>query len=213
LLAQIDFLLPNIHVFFDHYKMDETIGNLFVRYDSAQTRYDKMVHLSKGKPVIIGETGWPSAGAPYTLDSPSIPSVKSATYVLNTFLCEANRRKMSYFCIKRIIVDFDAFNADWKATMPNMPDEELHWGIATADRELKNYTESAFYCSEETYSNWEKPATCNFNVYDDKLYNCTDDLLLCPKPLVGYCHTYLDVAPLVGLHAMILQSSHAKMAN
>lgn len=169
LVAAVDFLLPNLHVFFEGIDIAETPAQLWARFEHLQ-------HLANGKQVVIGETGWPSAGLPFSKDSRSLPSPANAQYLLNTFLCEANRRKLDYFY-------FDAFNADWKYSATEH-DEEYHWGIMTSARQVKNYTLAAFECTEQSYA-WTAIQSCNDAPYDPKVYSCTAGTLLCPLPLVG----------------------------
>ena len=78
-------------------------------------------------------------GGPFTIGSASVPSIDNARFVLNEFICEANRRKAEYFY-------FDMFNGDWKRTIYGTADEEFHWGLATSDRILKDYVELALIC-------------------------------------------------------------------
>jgi hypothetical protein len=69
--------------------------------------------------------------------------------------------------------------------MEGAADEELHWGLYTVDRVPKPYFQKALVCTSRSYTDYEVPAMCNWEEYDDEVYNCTNHLLLCPKPLVG----------------------------
>lgn len=168
LVKEIDFLLPNLHVFFDGMDIAQAPGQLWSRFDHLQ-------QMANGKQVVIGETGWPSAGNPWGNHSAGIPTEANAKYLLNTFLCEANRRKLDYFY-------FDAFDAYWK--MPSSEEEEYHWGLMTSERENKDYTVDALVCTKESYA-WVPIPSCNHNPYDPKTYSCTSGTLLCPLPLQG----------------------------
>jgi glucan 1,3-beta-glucosidase len=167
LFAAVDFALPNIHVFFDNFTVDVAPNMLFQKFD--------LLSSLTSKKIVIGETGWPSDGASWN-GSVSYPSPAAASFFLNRFICEANRRGLDYFY-------FDAFNADWKK--PNSTDQEYHWGIMSADRSsVKEYVQDALHCTDESF-NFSKVPVCNGAVFDDLIYSCTDSIILCSRPLVG----------------------------
>lgn len=76
---------------------------------------------------------------------------------------------------------FESFDAVWKV---DDFDEEWHWGIATADRSLKPWILDQFICTKESYE-YNEIKKCNGQAYPSEVYNCTDGVLLCPRPLVG----------------------------
>jgi exo-beta-1,3-glucanase (GH17 family) len=55
LVDAVDYILPNLHVFFDNTAIADAPAALWRLFDHYQDR----VYPKK---VIIGETGWPSAG-------------------------------------------------------------------------------------------------------------------------------------------------------
>jgi exo-beta-1,3-glucanase (GH17 family) len=172
LIEAVDYLLPNLHIFFDGYEVSEAPGNFFYKYEQLVKLTDKQ--------VIVGEVGWPSGGDPWSFDggktiSKSKPGVENAKFILNSLLCEANRLKLPYYY-------FDAFNADWKPS--DSANSEFHWGIATSDRKAKGYLEESILCTENSYS-FSRVETCSGKVFDNTIYSCTNNVWLCPKPSIG----------------------------
>jgi cellulose synthase/poly-beta-1,6-N-acetylglucosamine synthase-like glycosyltransferase/exo-beta-1,3-glucanase (GH17 family) len=61
--------------------------------------YDRLKQTFPGKPIVIGEVGWPSAGYNY-LDS--VPSPGAQAVVLRTFVARANERGIDYNIVEAI---------------------------------------------------------------------------------------------------------------
>ncbi|KAJ2995013.1 hypothetical protein HDV02_001139 [Globomyces sp. JEL0801] len=169
LIDAVDFLLPNIHVFFDGYTPIQAPGWFFAKYQ----RLSNLV-ASQNKTVVVGEVGWPSAGEPFQQGSLSVPSIANAKFFLNAFACEANRIGIPYFY-------FDAFNSDYKQ-VPHS--SEYHWGLGYSNRTIKDYVDPALNCSMDSYNGWPKVALCGLEPFDPTVYTCTEGQL-CPVPLVG----------------------------
>lgn len=86
--------------------------------DFIQKRYP-------GKRVILGETGWPSDGAPQGV---AVPSRDAQRRYLAEFLQLADANAIDYFY-------FDAFDEGWKIEEPGHVGQ--HWGYADATRAAK----------------------------------------------------------------------------
>lgn len=78
-----------------------------------------------GKRVILGETGWPSAGAPH---GAAVPGRDAQRRYLAEFLQLADASAVDYFY-------FDAFDEGWKIEEPGHVGQ--HWGYADATRAAK----------------------------------------------------------------------------
>jgi hypothetical protein len=99
------------------------------------------------KPIVISETGWPSAGTPLTSPLGSaVFSEENATLYLKNFVSWAEdqlRPQDSYFF-------FAAMDEPWKAAVEG--DFGSHWGVYTAS-DLKPGRQEILDC-ERTTSTW-----------------------------------------------------------
>ena len=89
---------------------------------------DKMQRLEKqfpGKPIVIGEVGWPSAGR--TRDS-AVASTSNQALFLRRFLAHAEREGYSYYVM-------EAFDQPWKEQSEGRVG--AYWGVYDADRGQK----------------------------------------------------------------------------
>lgn len=80
-------------------------------------QYRQLVAAAGGKPVIVSETGWPSAG---NAIGAAIPSMANAALFFLQFVTWATSSKVPYFY-------FEAFNEDWKSAYEGP--QGAHWGI------------------------------------------------------------------------------------
>jgi exo-beta-1,3-glucanase (GH17 family) len=78
-----------------------------------------------GKRVILGETGWPSAGAP---QGAAVPGREPQRRYMAEFMQLADANAIDYFY-------FDAFDEGWKIEEPGHVGQ--HWGYADATRAAK----------------------------------------------------------------------------
>lgn len=95
--------------------IENAVEYAFSRYDEMQATYPK-------KPLLIGETGWPSTGEVYKASEPSIEN--EALYI-REFLVEAKKRKLDYFLM-------EAFDQPWKIQQEGWVGG--YWGMYTANR-------------------------------------------------------------------------------
>lgn len=102
-----DFLVVNIHPYFGQVKASQAAQNMVLQYQALKKQVN-------GKPLIVGETGWPTQGASNGLSVPSIPNLQ--TYVSDIQCVD---KSIKYYF-------FDSFDTPWKA-----PGVEQHWGLWT----------------------------------------------------------------------------------
>ena len=102
-------------------------------------RHQQVVAAAAGKPVIIGETGWPSEGNRL---GEAIPSLENASFYFLNFVSWAKAENVSYFY-------FEAFDEPWKVEASWGP----HWGVWTKDGILKPGMERVFN-GETMPNNW-----------------------------------------------------------
>lgn len=87
-------------------------------------RYQEMATLFPGKPIVIGETGWPSAGEQRQA---SVPSPTAQADYVRAFTARA--KDLDYFIV-------EAFDQPWKAaSFESGPGP--HWGIFDGARNPK----------------------------------------------------------------------------
>ncbi|RUS25214.1 glycoside hydrolase superfamily [Jimgerdemannia flammicorona] len=108
-LSVIDFVLPNVHPYFG--KVD--VGQAFSSFMSQVNALKKKT----GKPFIVGETGWPSAGNTF---GAAVPSLANEQLYAKDVICKAPGQNLQYFF-------FEAFDSLWK--QPGQFGVEQHWGV------------------------------------------------------------------------------------
>jgi exo-beta-1,3-glucanase (GH17 family) len=96
-IGAVDVVMVSILPFFDGHSAADAIHQLALAYDKAVTAAD-------GKPVVIGETGWPSVGSKI---GGAVPSPANAADFLLRFVSWARTRNISYFYS-------EAFDQDWR---------------------------------------------------------------------------------------------------
>jgi exo-beta-1,3-glucanase (GH17 family) len=108
----------NYYPYFEGISIDDAIP-------AMNGAYKDMSDMSVGKPVLISETGWPSAGE---VKSKAVPSPENASEYFTGFVAWADSNQVSYFY-------FDAFDEAWK--VKNEGAIGAHWGIWDKDGNLK----------------------------------------------------------------------------
>jgi exo-beta-1,3-glucanase (GH17 family) len=117
-LAQVvDFITVNIYPFWQGISVDSAIQSL----DQAYTQVEKAF---PHKQIVIGETGWPSAGPPH---GAAIPSAANQVRYLRAFVSWAQLHQVQYFY-------FEAFDEGWKT---NEAGVGTHWGLYQQDGQVK----------------------------------------------------------------------------
>ena len=88
-------------------------------------RLDTVRQAQPGKPLFVGEIGWPSAGGNFHA---AFPSVDAQAAVVRGFAAEAARQGLRYNVV-------EAFDGVWKSSIEGAPGP--NWGILDADRAPK----------------------------------------------------------------------------
>ena len=121
LFKEVDFI--TIHIL--PYWEDEPIS-----VDFASDHLEKIVKqvedeargIAPGKPILIGESGWPSAGRQRGL---ALPSVINEAKFIRGMIQVANRHGFDYNIV-------EAFNQPWKSNLEGVVG--ANWGLFSADR-------------------------------------------------------------------------------
>jgi exo-beta-1,3-glucanase (GH17 family) len=143
ILDEIDFVMVHIYPFWNGMPIDGAASFTVRRYKAIQ---DLIEHDYAGKRVIIGEAGWPSAGAPYSREEPgggtggasyggngneglAVPSLENQRRYMLEFLHLAEREDVEFMY-------FDAFDELWKIEEAGRVGQ--HWGYSYFDRAAKH---------------------------------------------------------------------------
>ncbi len=114
----IDVLLVNCYPFWECCNLEYSI-------DYMKQMYAKAKGASKGKPIIVSETGWPNLGA---VNGGAVPSYEAAMqYFIGTYQWAAQD--------DIDIVYFSSFDEDWK--VHHEGDVGAFWGIWDKDGRYK----------------------------------------------------------------------------
>lgn len=121
LIREVDFI--TIHIL--PYWEDEPIS-----VEHAGAHLEKIVKqvedeargIAPGKPILIGESGWPSAGRQRGM---AIPSVVNEAKFIRDMIQVANRHGFDYNIV-------EAFNQPWKSNLEGVVG--ANWGLFSADR-------------------------------------------------------------------------------
>ncbi|WP_347988439.1 glycosyl hydrolase family 17 protein [Methylomonas sp. AM2-LC] len=122
LIQEVDFI--TIHIL--PYWEDEPIA-----VESASDHLEKIVKqvedeargIAPGKPILIGESGWPSTGRERGM---ALPSVVNAAKYIRGMIQIANHHGFDYNIV-------EAFNQPWKSNLEGVVG--ANWGLFSADRQ------------------------------------------------------------------------------
>jgi exo-beta-1,3-glucanase (GH17 family) len=137
-IAACDVVLPNYYP----YWQGIAVGNAIA---AVHGWHEQIVAAAGGKPVIVSESGWPSAGN--TVGS-AVPSPENASSYFLDFLSWTRATRVASFY-------FEAFDEPWKYR-PDMP-QEAHWGVWNNDGTLKSGFDSSLD-GETTSDHWSGQA-------------------------------------------------------
>lgn len=113
-----DVILANCYPFWEGYPIEHSLAYL-------KNMYYQAVFASKGKKVIISETGWPNIGTP---DRNAVPTYENALrYFINTFTWAKNEKIDVFY--------FSSFDETWKIEKEG--DVGAYWGLWDKDGNLK----------------------------------------------------------------------------
>jgi len=125
LAKAVDFVTVHIYPFW----LNVPIGSAIQRLSDD---YGLVARQFPGKPIVLGETGWPSAAdTPSPGDTPppgaAVPSPQNQARYFREFVTWAAQHRVPYFY-------FDAFDEDWKTTEHGVG---THWGLYDLNGNLK----------------------------------------------------------------------------
>jgi exo-beta-1,3-glucanase (GH17 family) len=123
LMQAVDYQLVHIYAYWDGISIENA-----ARY-VAQTLHG-FEQTAGGKKVVIGETGWPSAGP---IRGEAVPSFENQRRFAREFIHLAEEENIEYFY-------FDAFDEQWKTEGGVGP----YWGLLYSDRTFKYDIQSFF---------------------------------------------------------------------
>jgi exo-beta-1,3-glucanase (GH17 family) len=123
LVNAVDVVLANYYSYWEGVSVENAVWSIHWNH----TRLKTAVHP---KPVIVSETGWPSAGARL---GNAVPSEVNAGYFFRNFLSWASANNVEYFY-------FSAFDEGWK-WREGVPENPVgpHWGIWKENGDLKQH--------------------------------------------------------------------------
>jgi exo-beta-1,3-glucanase (GH17 family) len=113
----VDFITVHIYPFWQGKSIETAI-------DFLDKEYQKIAKAFPGKRIVIGETGWPSAGPP---QGAAVPSAENQACYLKAFLSWAQTHHIQYFY-------FEAFDEGWKVHEAGVG---THWGLYQQDGQVK----------------------------------------------------------------------------
>lgn len=129
-----DAILANIHPYFDHGSTNpakNAAARVMQQYDALAARFAGLK-----KQVVIGETGWPSGGAPLSATGPATPQAQEE--FLHSFVCMCHSRDIPYYL-------FEAIDSPWKP-LNAFGDAERHFGLATERRTPRYLPQQLLAC-------------------------------------------------------------------
>ncbi len=118
LVEASDLLLVHVYPFWEEVGIDGAA-------EWAVGAWEQVVAVAGGRPVVVGETGWPDAGSPY---GAAVPSPANAARFLHEATAHFHGRGVPYFY-------FSAFDEAWKSAEPGGVGP--HWGIWDGTLQLK----------------------------------------------------------------------------
>jgi exo-beta-1,3-glucanase (GH17 family) len=121
-LRQLDVLFVNIYPFHEGSSIDSAAGKLSAMYAEVVAAVNEIV---PDLPVIIGETGWPSAGL---VNISAVPSLSNEERYFRDVTAWADSTDVPVFW-------FEGFDENWKAD--GYAEVEKHWGLHYANGEPK----------------------------------------------------------------------------
>lgn len=115
---EVDFITVHIYPFWQGVSIDSAIQSLNQAYTQVQQTFP-------GKRIVIGETGWPSAGPAH---GAAVPSAANQARYLREFINWAQTKGVQYFY-------FDAFDEGWKVHEGGVG---TYWGLYQQDGKVKS---------------------------------------------------------------------------
>lgn len=113
LANEVDFIMIHVHPYWEN-------RNITNAADFVIDRYNFIVNMFPGKPVIIGETGWPDSGA---TRGEAVPGPANQQRFLQEFTGKAAAGNIQFMI-------FEMYNEPWKGV-------DDMWGLFDKDRKIK----------------------------------------------------------------------------
>ena len=120
----VDYLLIHIHPYWECQPIENTVAFVQQKFEQVSTQYPD-------KAVVIGETGWPTAGTGREAHCGPMPALspEQQSQFAADFLEWAEQEGVDFYY-------FEAFDEPWKCE-GGRSEVECHWGIYGADRAPK----------------------------------------------------------------------------
>ncbi|KAI9502497.1 glycoside hydrolase 3 protein [Coemansia spiralis] len=128
LIDAVDFVNMHGFPFWEGVAIDGAVDRMFEHIHTLQ-------RAANGKKVVVGETGWPSAGDNY---GAAVTGVATAQRYLQQFVCRAIAEDIDYYY-------FNSFDQSWASTN-NASNVEGHWGIVLDDYVTPKFSEPIYTC-------------------------------------------------------------------
>ncbi|RPH71500.1 hypothetical protein EHM76_06190, partial [bacterium] len=135
IIDEVDYVMVHTYPFWSGLPVDGAAALTIDRYKAMRALLAQE-YAGQNKWIIIGETGWPSAGGPNGLAQPSL--FNQQKYMLE-FLPLAEQEKVNFLY-------FDAYDELWKIEEPGSVGK--HWGYSYSDRSAKHSFYSVLLPSE-----------------------------------------------------------------
>ena len=118
LVEQVDFITLHLLPYWEGVALEVAVDDALARYEQVRRRFP-------GKPIVIGEVGWPSAGNPVKQAHAS-PAAQAV--FVRQFVARAEAMKLDYFLM-------EAVDQPWKQATEGTVG--AHWGLLDAQRQPK----------------------------------------------------------------------------
>ncbi|TPX37531.1 glucan endo-1,3-beta-D-glucosidase [Synchytrium microbalum] len=119
LIAAVDYLLVNVYPYWEG-RASATAPQLQI----TETR--DLASRGQGKPLVLGEVGWPTGGDAFR---DALPSLSNLEQYCTTWVRMAKTNNMGHFF-------FEAFDESWKPAEHG--GVEQHWGLYYSNRTVKS---------------------------------------------------------------------------
>lgn len=101
---EVDFVVAHFYPFWENHAIEGAAARVIDEYHALQQKLDEMYPL-RGLKVVVGETGWPSAGVPLVPDV--VPSPDNQRRFFLEFVNAACKSSIPFYY-------FSAFDEEWK---------------------------------------------------------------------------------------------------
>ncbi len=122
LIRHVDFVTLHVLPYWEQIPRKDAVGFVLGQYRAAQELVEE---ISPGKPVVIGEVGWPSNGDRRKYAKPSLAN---EAHFLRDWFNVAAREGIDYYVM-------EAIDQPWKEALGGRA--EAYWGVLNASREAK----------------------------------------------------------------------------